>query len=349
MAIYYEAAVSPDDATAFVREVPVTAGRRLLALLGDFELADDNTIDFAEIVHTNRTARYRSFDGRVHVSERDAGSEARVPMIPLSSSLGKGEYERLQLQFARTGGTFTEALANAIYNDTENLTNEVLNRLELAVGDLFTDGKLTWSLPGEPGSEADFGVPAGQLITPATAWTDVTNATPLSDLIAGEDVYQAAGNAAGGSYLGSRKYIRLLCQNKEIINAIKGSAVGVSRVTIADVNDLFADNDLPQVLPSFDESLDVDGTATRVIADNKWVRLPENPQDLAKVRMGVSATALELVNSKKSELSFSDAPGIVGIVEKADGVPYREFTYVDAVGMPYLKVARRLEVFTVGA
>jgi hypothetical protein len=349
MSIYYEAAVSPDDATAFVREVPVTAGRRLLALFGEFETADDNTIDFAEIIHTNRTARYRSFDGRVHVSERDAGSQARVPMLPLSSSLGMGEYERLQLQFARTGGTYTAALANAIYNDAANLTNEVLNRLELAVGDELSDGKLTMNAPGEPGAEADFGVPGNQLITPSTAWTDTTNSTPLSDMIAGEDVYQAAGNAAGGSYLSSRKYIRLLCQNKEFINASRGSAAGVSRITPAEVNDVLAANDLPTLLPSFDESLDVDGTSTRVIADNKFIRLPENPEDLLKVRMGVSATALELVNSKKAELSFEDAPGIVGVVEKADGVPYREFTYVDAVGMPYLKVARRLMVFTVGA
>jgi hypothetical protein len=55
--------------------------------------------------------------------------------------------------------------------------------------------------------------------------------------------------------------------------------------------------------------------------------------------MGVTATALELVNSNESDLSFEDAPGIVGVVEKV-GPPYRQFTFVDACGMPVLDSAR---------
>ena len=37
--------------------------------------------------------------------------------------------ERLQLEFARTAGTNEQALARSIYNDAQNLTNEVKNRL----------------------------------------------------------------------------------------------------------------------------------------------------------------------------------------------------------------------------
>jgi len=142
MVIFFDAAVDPDQLTTTVRETPTPS---ILSLLSAFpvEFEDDNKVDFAEIVRTNRTARYRSFDGRVHVSRRDAGSEKRVNLLPLSSSLAMGELERLQLEFARTGGTRTEALANAIYNDAQNLTREVLNRLEQAWGDVLTDGKLT--------------------------------------------------------------------------------------------------------------------------------------------------------------------------------------------------------------
>ena len=77
MPILYDAAVEPDDLTIFVREVPVPLEFGLLSEFPTRE-SDDNTVNFAEIVRTNRTARFRSFDGRVHVSQRDVGSrEAR--------------------------------------------------------------------------------------------------------------------------------------------------------------------------------------------------------------------------------------------------------------------------------
>jgi hypothetical protein len=49
------------------------------------------------------------------------------------------------------------------------------------------------------------------------------------------------------------------------------------------------------------------------------------------------------VNSNLAELSFEQAPGIVGVVEKV-GPPYREFTFVDAVGMPVLANPKLLMV-----
>jgi hypothetical protein len=153
MAIFFDAPVSPDALTAFIREVP-TPAEFTMSNTFDTVTEDSNTVDFAEIVRTNRTARYRSFDGRIHVSERDTGSEKRVNLAPLSSSLSMGEYERLQLEFARTSGTNRERLANAVYNDAQNLTREVQARVEQAWGDVLVDGKLTINENGFM-SEAD--------------------------------------------------------------------------------------------------------------------------------------------------------------------------------------------------
>lgn len=66
-----------------------------------------------------------------------------------------------------------------------------------------------------------------------------------------------------------------------------------------------------------------------------------NLEELGYTAMGITATALELVNSNRSDLSFQDAPGIVGVVIKG-GPPFRQFTYVDAVGMPVIVNARKL-------
>lgn len=344
MAIFYDAPVSPEALTMFVRRVP-TPSNNTLSTLFPTTFRDSNTVDFAEIVQKNRTAKYRSFDGAIAVSERDSGSTARVPLAPLSSSIGIGEYERLQLEFARTKGTYMEALANAIYNDAENMTREVYNRIELAWGDVLTDGKLT--INGENGlyAEADYGMPANHAVAPATLWTaaNLATAKPLTDLLAWSDVYTATNGAAPASMLTSLARIRVLQRSKEVIDAVYGATQGRTRVTLAELAALLESESLPSLRPAYDSKLSVDGADTRVIADDQVIFLPENVAELGTMVWGVSATALELVNSSNADISFGDASGIVGVVTK-DGPPFRQMTYVDAVGQPVLTDAKKLMV-----
>ncbi len=342
MAIFFDAPVAPDDLTTFVREVPVDSSLSLSQMF-PVKFVDDNTVDFAEIIRTNRTARFRSFDGRIHVSERDTGSEKRVKLLPLSSSLAMGEYERLQLQFARTGGTNQRALANSIYNDAENLTREVQARLEQAWGDVLTDGKLTINENGFQG-EADFGVPAGQIVAPAGAlWSNTATSVPLTDIQTWVDAQVAAGNGRPATFQTSLAVMRLLQTNTQIINAIIGAAAGRTWVTIPELNNLLSSMGLPTARDTYDAQVDVDGTQTRNIADDKVIFLPADLGSLGYTAYGVSATALELANSDESSMAFEEAPGIVGVVEKI-GPPYKQFTFVDAVAMPILANAKLLTI-----
>lgn len=343
MAIFFDAPVTPDALTSFVRDVPLNPSLALLEAFPSVYL-QTNTVDFSEIVRTNRTARYRSFDGRIHVSERDGGSDKRVNLLPLSSSLSMGEYERLQLEFARTGGTRTEALANSVYNDATNLTREVQNRLEQAWGTVMSTGKLTINENDFQG-EADFGVPANHKVTAATVWSDKT-ALALSELIAWNDVYVDTNGAAAGSIRVSLTIRRFLQVNTEIVNAVHGSTSGKTRVTVDELNELLATEGLPPIETPYDAQVDIDGTLTRVIPADKLTFTPADLSSLGHTAWGISATALELVNSNKADLSFEEASGIVGVVEKV-GPPYRQFTYVDAVAMPILSDARRLFIATV--
>ena len=347
MAIFFDAPVEPDALTAFVREVPTPAALGSEPLLDTFprESSDDNTIDFAEIVRTNRTARYRSFDGAVHVSERDSGSEKRVRLIPLGSSLSMGEYERLQLQFARTGGTRQQALAQAIYNDSEQLTNEVYNRLEQAWGDVLSDGVLTIAENGF-GATVDFGVPAnhggGTPIAPGILWTNASTATPLTNISSWVDTYIATNGFAPAQFMTSTRAVRLLQQNKEIIDAVYGSTQGRTRVNREELNNLLASEGLPSLRGTYDAVVDVDGVSTRVIPDDRVIMLPADIASLGSTTWGVTATALELVNSSQSDMSWEDANGLAGVVIKAPSVPFRQNTFVDATAMPVLKDAKRI-------
>lgn len=347
MAILFDAPVEPDALTAFIREVP-TPSTLGLSNLFPTRTTDNNTVDFAEIVRTNRTARYRSYDGRIHVSERDIGSEKRVKLPPLSSSLAMGEYERLQLEFARNGGTNQQALARSIYNDAENLTREVLHRIEQAWGDLLNDGILSINEEGFI-STADFGVPNNHKVAPAgDLWSVTSTSVPLTNLVTWTDTYVATNGFKPGSILTSQAVIRLMQRNTEIISAVHGAAAQRTRVTLTEMNDLLSSEGLPTLREPYDTNVDVDGVTTRVLPEDKVIFLPPNVEDLGYTAMGVSATALELVDSNRSDMSFEEAPGIVGVVEKV-GPPYRQFTLVDAVGMPILANAKLLLIADVKA
>lgn len=344
MAIVFDGPISPDALTTFVRTVPVPSSNAL-ELMFPTRYFDSNRVDWAELTKTNRTAQYRSFDGTIHVSQRDAGSGKYVELAPFSDSLNKGEYERIAQEVARLGGTNKEVQAQAAYNDAERLVGTMHNRVELAWGDVLADGKLTIN-EGGLNSEADYGVPANQITAPAGAlWSDLTTAVPLTDLETQQQVRIANGNGKAVRALVSRTTASLLRKNKEVIDAVYGSTQGRTSVSLAELNTLLSGEELPTI-ETYDGTLNVEGSVTRVLATDKAVLLPEDIGSLGFMAYGLSATALELVNSGQSELSFTDGPGIVGVVEKV-GPPYREFTFVDAVGMPILSNAGLLSVLDV--
>jgi len=338
MAIFYEAEVPIEALNAFVRELPMDSNLGLSNLFPT-EFHDDNKVSFAELTRTNRVAQYRSFDGRVHVSSRDGASEGEIGLLPLSSSLNMGEYERLQLEFARTGGTNVRLMENAIYRDAEQLVGEVRNRVELAWGDVLSDGVLTIAEGGLGGTAGtlDFGVPGDQKVTVTTGWSDPDAGTPLSDLQAIVDAYVDRNGFAPGGILTPNVVQRRLRRSKEIIEALYGTTSGRNNVRMDEVADLLSSElqGIDLLLP-YDSSFSVNGVTTRTLPADKVILLPPNVADLGHTAYGVTVTALELMRSTKVEFSFEDAPGIVGIVNKSDGIPFRQDVQVDAVAMPVL-------------
>ena len=342
MAIVFDGPVTPDALTVFTREVP-TPAEHLLAQILPVRTFDRNTIDLAEITRTNRTARFRAWDGRLHVSERDEAISKQVKLPPLSSSLSLGELERLQLEFARSGGGNAAAIVNATYNDAEILTREVLNRLEQARGDVLTDGKFT--LAGEGGLylEADYGVPANHFVSPGTPWSTVASATIIANETTWVKTYVATNGFRPGWQAVSTDTLMYMLQNAEL-RTLAASLVGTPGiVTRPGLDAALAAYSLPPIRYVYDTLVDVDGAPTRTIPADRVLFGPPDGATLGYTAMGLTATALELVNSSAVDFSFEDAPGIVGVVEKI-GPPYREFTFVDACGMPVLERPKLLLV-----
>ncbi len=337
--------VQPVVLTGFVREVPVPGNLALSQFLpdrfiGDVEAAMDS------LTRTNRAAKFRAWDSEVHVSKRDEFRRSKVKLPPLGSMLPIGEYERLMLERARTGGDNRDAYTEAIYNDAEQLTREVYNRMEIARGDALTDGKFTITDEnGLKGLEADFGVDSSHLVTASTAWTDTANASPLGNLKTWTDLFLDETGEMPGLALTSRRVINNLLLSQEIRDLYyRGDAVsgGPNLLTPAQLNSVLVAYGYPAFV-TYDTKIDVDGTGTRVIPDDRVIFLPSDPSSLGYTAWGVTAESLELAAGQNPGMLFQELPGLVGYVLK-DGNPLRVWTVVGAVGMPIITDPKRLVV-----
>lgn len=344
MALFLDGPVPLEDTIVFTQQVPLPSSNALTAMFPARPFATDE-IDFATIVQTNRAAKFRNWDGSYWVSPRDTGSEKRVRMLPLGGQLGVGEYERRQMEFARYGGTIQSILVDSIYNDLTNLTRYVQNRVELAWGDVLTDGVLTINENGVQ-QQVDYGIPGTQLVTASTLWSTTATADPLADLIAWYDVYVAANGSGPGRFVCSLTTARQLQVNTKLINAIKGANTGATHVTLAEISGLFANYGLPPIsMDSVYQSLfDVDGVNTAPLAANKFLFLPADTSTLGFTAWGTPTTVLEL-NAKNVQVQT--AAGIIGILVREEQPPFQKRTFVDAVALPVLADPRKILVATV--
>jgi hypothetical protein len=136
-------------------------------------------------------ASYRAWDAQTKVATREITQFATSgKLLPLGQKYIVGEFETILESLDR--GMDSRDLVNAVYDDVAAHVLSIKKRLELAAGDLLTDGKFT--LTGENGLtiEADYSVPAANMPTAPTAWTDPT-ADMLGDEMRWIEVLRSSG------------------------------------------------------------------------------------------------------------------------------------------------------------
>jgi hypothetical protein len=266
MALFLDGPLPLEDTITFTQQIPLPSNN-VFTQMFPARNYDTDEIDFATITKTNRAAKFRNWDGSFWVAPRDTGSEKRVRMLPLGGQLSVGEYERRQKEMARYGGTIQNILTDAIYDDLDNLTRYAQNRVELAWGDVLTDGVLTINENGVQ-QQVDYGI-AGQPAGDAgTLWSNHSSSTPLTDLIAWTGVYSAVNGMPQGQFKTSTAVVQHLMQNTQLINAIKGAQTGATWVSITEINAFLAGSaSRRSIVPTdgqpggsiYNSSFDVDG------------------------------------------------------------------------------------------
>jgi hypothetical protein len=332
--------IEPGVLTGFVRELPVPANYTLNTWLPDRNVGDIE-VAFETAFKRNRAAMFRAFDAETPIGERDNFQRSRVGLPPISQKMLVGEEERLKLEMLRSGGDNTGALIQALYNDARINTEAILARMELARGQVLTTGKFTFAGEnGLKGIEADYGVQSSHLPTASVAWTDHGTADPLEQMRDWADLYTDDAGEPPAYALTSRQAIGHLLRNDAVRANFATLGGTPSVITRAQLAGLLDANDLPQLV-QYDSQVYVGSTATRIIPANKMVYLPQNAASLGNTMWGVTAEAMELAGLNNPQLTFAQAPGLVGMVTK-EGDPVRTWTKVAGLGMPVISDANKL-------
>lgn len=269
---------------------------------------------------------YRSYDAEAPLASRPGIAKTLGELPPLSRKIRLGEYDRLKAR------NLDADISSHIYSDVERLTRALAARMELARGDALVNGKVSIAENGVK-AVADYGRAAGNVVTAAIYWTDVANATPLTNLQGWGDIYNAVNGTYPGLYVTAKKNLALLMRNTELRNLIYPTGSAASLVRLDDVYSILTSYGLASI-ETYDVQVRVAGVDTRVLPDNVVLMLPApGSTDASQLGRCLWGTTLE-ASEPGYGLAGSEAGIVAGTMSTWD--PVALWTKAAAIGIPVL-------------
>jgi hypothetical protein len=214
------------------------------------------------------TATFRSYDAEASIAKRPGTTRVTGELPPVSRKIRLGEYERLRQRRLDT------AIRDSIFDDTDLMVTAVAARIELARGAALSTGTVTINEDGVIAT-VDFGRKAGHTnVAPAALWSVSASATPIADMTAWVATWRTSnGGRTPGAFLTSQKVVSNILRAQEVRNLAAANGTSPSIVSPLVLNTILAAYGLPPIVIN-DEQVSVDGSATRVIAENNFLILP---------------------------------------------------------------------------
>lgn len=270
-------------------------------------------------------ATFRAYDAESPIGSRPGVTRVTGELPPISRKIRLGEYERLRQRKA------DQQIRNAILDDATRMTRAVAARVELARGEALYSGKIVLNENGVTAT-VDFGRSSSHTVAPSTLWTNA-NATPVTDLMSWRDTYVASNGSAPGRILTSRRVLALMMRNGEMRNLVFPGATQPNIVTETAVNQVLEAFGLPPV-EVYDAQVSVNGTATRVIPDDRLLLLPA-PGSLDGDQLGATLWGTTAESLEPDFGVEGDEPGIVaGAYSTKD--PVAVWTKAAGIALPVL-------------
>lgn len=270
-------------------------------------------------------ATFRAYDAESAIASRPGVSRVTGELPPISRKIKLSEYDRLRQR------QLPEQIRASVFNDAERMVQSVAARLELARGAALATGHVVINEDGVI-ADVDFGRRAGHTNqAPGTLWSVAASATPIADLIAWVATYKTNnGGTAPGAILTSQTVLSAILRTAEVRAFAASAGVAPSIVSPLVLNTILSAYSLPPIIVN-DASINVAGSATRVIPQNNVILLPAPGQSqLGGTFWGTTAESLE----PEFGLTGSE-PGIVaGSYSTKD--PVAMWTKAAGIALPVL-------------
>ncbi|MEU8682988.1 major capsid protein [Streptomyces sp. NPDC048611] len=329
--------ITPTAINAFVRQIQTPADYLLTQ-----SVVPERTVNSVkwQARGTKRrvaAASYRAWDAQTKVATREISRwVTEGKLLPLGQKFIVGELETILQNVQR--GMDGEDLVQNVYNDAADHVLGVKSRMELAAGDILADGKFT--LVGENGLtlEANHNVPAGNMPTAPTAWTDPT-ADMLADELRWIEYLRSTGAPRPARVVTSYKTKALAMANDSYRAAfhrsVSPSATPTAVLSPADVDVVRAQYNLPPII-DYDVTIDLDdGTQKRPLPENLYLMLPPDARQMAETQYGLTAEGIVLSSGGNPFIDREEAPGII-VTSGYQDDPVQVWTKGSAAAMPVM-------------
>jgi hypothetical protein len=327
--------IDPADLTQYARRslADYEASRGTLARwLPNREVADVIARFVAGSTGLVDVANFRAFDAEPTIGKVPQRNRTTVELPAVGRNIPVSEYNQLR---ARGGSPSDVAIRETILNATDAAARAVADAVERVRGGVISTGIATISNEGGFSMADSFGRSGTNDVTAGTLWS-TTSADGLSNLTTWTDTYRDANGEPAGCILMSTRVLRAfskLDQNKiQLLNSASRPA------NVGDAAQVIEGAGLPPVV-LYDRNVQIAGTKTKVLPDNKLFLLPApvDPNAWQDTELGATYWGQTLTASMPEyELADVDMPGLVVGAYRGEKPPALAEVISDAIALPVL-------------
>lgn len=276
------------------------------------------------------SGKFRSWDTESPTLKRPGISRVTVELPPISNKILLDEYTTLK---QRSIGAEVQGM---ILNDVERNVNAIAARIERTRGEALVNGSITLTNENGVSNGVDFGRDSSMEPTVGTAWDHETSgaldADPIADLLSWFEAYVTLNGSEPGVIVTSRKVLMQMLRVPAVRAYVYGNVDnGPAVLTPAQLNQTLNAYGLPTI-ELYDAQVSVDGSATRVIAQDRLLMLPD-PNSVDGGQLGKTFWG-ETAESGRPEFAGVQAGIVAGTYHSFD--PVATWTKASAIALPVL-------------
>lgn len=232
-----------------------------------------------------------------------------------------------------------DTILRRIFDDTTTLLDAAAVTRERMRMQLLSTGTIVMAENGVEYSY-DYGLSSDQKFTPTTKW-DQTDANPIDDIIAMQDVSENKGFERPRRAITSRKVMRNLMKNEGLKNAIYVMSNGLVNLTEENVR-AYLQQQTGVTIAVYDKTyLGNDGKAKRYLPEDLFILIPEG--ELGNTWFGTTPEEADLMSgATDAEVTVVDTGVAITTTKTTD--PVSVDTKVSQVVLPSFETAEQIVI-----